>query len=150
MGGDLRASCGAKKKFGRGGGRGVKGEIRDPFERKEPGKKEVPSSPAGKPEKSWNRYPAGEGPGEWAHVGLLDAENACRIHAPAKESGIAANVSFFVRGINGEEGLFRFCLAAPVKVRVGIEDLQPAHEENQERYRISPVGEACDPVVAIG
>jgi len=81
---------------------------------------------------------------------VLDAEKSARLHAPAEELGVSTNLTILVNGVDGEEGLFRFCLAAPVKVRVGIEDLQPAHEEDQKRQRIDPVGQARNPVVTVG
>ena len=63
--------------------------------------------------------------------------------------GVTANLGVLARGRDGKERFVGFRLAPPVKLGKGVENLQPAHEENQQGDGIDPVGEAGDAVMSV-
>src|SRR5713226_9707587 len=139
-----------QKKLAQMAGQKVIEKIEQAVEYKNPGEKKVPSSSPGEPEKTGDCHPAWKGPWKWAHVGVLDAQEACRHHPQPVKRGVPSNLPILVRGVDREEGLVRLRLASPMKVGKGVENLQPAHEEDQKRERIDPVGCASNPVMSIG
>ena len=99
----------------------------------------MPSPPACKPKVAGDGKPAREGPWKGPHLGILEAQKSGCLHAQTIKLGVSPDLSILVRGIDGEKGLLRLRLAAPVEVRIGIKDLESAHEEDQKRQGIDPV-----------
>src|ERR1700733_14164494 len=74
---------------------------------------------------------------------LRDPEPPGRIERMAGNPGYSA-CRLLVRGRHRQEGLREVGLASPIKSRMGIEDLQPAHEQKNPGERVDPMRHADD------
>src|SRR5262245_43151561 len=109
----------------------------------------MPSSPARQPEVSRDCQPARKGTRGRTHLRMLDAENARRVELPAVDMKETANFAIVVSCSNRKERLVRLRSASPIEMRVSVEDLKTAHDENHESQRVNPVRCARDSVVAV-
>ena len=123
--------------------------IQQAVEREHPAEEKMPAARVGEGLIAGNGQPTGKGARRGTERALLNAEVSGGVDLSAVKLDIAARVALIAGGADGKKSALGIRRAAPIEIRVGIEDLQAAHKQNHQRQRVDPVGRACDAVVAV-
>src|SRR4029079_5494289 len=119
------------------------GEVGEPVEHEQPGDEEMPTPSHG--EVALTGY--GERPVKAALIELAvgvgrKPEHAGRVEAMTKDGGDAFGAVALLHGFHGGQRIVEGGLRSEIESGMGVEDLQAAHQQEQEHERIDPVGDA--------
>src|SRR5215470_9433335 len=106
---------------------------------KDPGEKEMPLTSHGKPSGTRNRGPGREG----ATGAIRVAQHARRVKlVPENSSDPSHLAALGLHGSDREQWLVTIGAITPIQSRMSIEDLQAAHNQNEQTHDIQPMAEA--------
>ena len=118
-------------------------EIGDPVDDEEPGEEEVPAAPRGEIAMAGQRHRPGKASDlivAVRHVG--DAEYSGRVDAPAGDGRHANHLFAMLHRPHGHHRIVEAGFRSEIEGRVGIEDLQPAHQQHEQGDDVHPMGDA--------
>ena len=125
-------------------------KISESVQQEEPGEKEVPAAPHGEVAVTGKRRPPRNAALLVSALGITaEPEQARGIEVPAEQRSNAVNLLVMRHWPHGEDRLVEIRFLAEIKRGVGVEDLQAAHQQDQQHERVDPMGDAHRPRMAI-
>ena len=114
-----------------------------------PGEEEVPVAAVGQVAVAGQGRPGGEGDGFLSARLARIAQDAGGVEFGRSDPGDANRPVALLLGGHRHPGVGEGRLLAPVESRMGAEDVEPAHQQQGQRQRIDPVGQAGHRGVAV-